>query len=68
MNAWCRALAMLALVAAVTVTASGCVVAPVAPGYAYAPRLVRPVVIAPAPVVVAPAPVVVWRRSPYYWW
>lgn len=61
MKAIHRMLVGTLLLAGIAVTASGCVVAPVGPGYAY-----RPVRV--APVVVAPAPVVVVRRPYPYWW
>ena len=59
-----RLLGFALLLAAVTTTAAGCIVAPVGPGYGYGYHR------AAAPVVVAPAPVVVVRRPYYYgyWW
>ena len=55
-----RRLGFALLLSAVTTFASGCILVPVGPGYAYRSA---------APVVVAPAPAVVVRRPYYgYWW
>ena len=53
-------IALALLLIGVAVAASGCVLVPVGPGYAYRAPYAAPVVVAPGPIVV--------RRAYPYWW